>query len=808
MATILTFIALSFITTWEPFIANAKIFIVLMKHDPFSSTKSKNFEDIDSYKERMRRHHDLLLGSLLERSVYTKIYSYTQLINGFAIHLTSDEDLDILQNAEGVRAIYEDVKMKKMTTHTPDFLGLPAGVWPKLGGPTASGAGVVIGMIDTGINPSHPSFLAQASNGVGRDIVVKSGKFKGKCVTGDRFPGTACNNKIVGAQYFARSATAAGEFNASRDYASPFDADGHGSHTASTAAGNHNVPVIVNHFNYGYASGMAPGAGIAVYKAMYSFGGFMSDVVAAVDQAVEDGVDILSLSVGPASVPSGPSAFLNVLEMQLLFATRAGVLVVQAAGNGGPSSTSILSFSPWITSVAASTTDRRYNTSIVLGNGQSFSGSGLSPPTLSGVHFPLAAASDVCKENTTSALLTVESCQETEPFVRTLVHGKIVICTYTFDFESEAASIATVADTIQKVGAAGFVLAMDPDIGSEKIKGARMTLSIPGLILNNMEASMALREYYNSNTLRSRSGRAISFRATARILDGRQASYTKQDPVVASYSSRGPDVNNALLDTADVLKPNIMAPGSSIWASWSPISEGDQYIKGENFALLSGTSMATPHIAGIAALIKEKHPGWSPAAITSAMMTTADITGHSNTPILAQQTNQLSPATPFDFGAGLVNPSRAIDPGLVFKASFKHYVLFLCSVPGVDEMSVRRAVGVGCPNKKKAWCSDLNTPSVTISNLVGSRKVIRRVTNVGGVDENYQVIVQEPLGVSVSITPQVFKIIANASRHIILVLNATQTTNTYSFGEIVLQGNQNHKVRMPLSVFVSSTLHS
>ncbi|XP_049415490.1 subtilisin-like protease SBT2.5 [Solanum stenotomum] len=809
MATILTFIALSFMTTWVPLLANAKIFIVLMKDDPFVSTKSKNFEDIDIYKERMRRQHDVLLGSLLEKSVYTKLYSYTHLINGFAIHLTSDEALDILKNVEGVRAIYEDVKMKKLTTHTPDFLGLPAGVWPKLGGPTTSGAGVVIGMIDTGINPFHPSFLAQASNGAGRGTIVKSGKFKGKCVTGDRFPETACNSKIVGAQYFARAATAAGEFNASRDYASPFDADGHGSHTASTAAGNHQVPVIVNHFNYGYASGMAPGAGIAVYKAMYSFGGFMSDVVAAVDQAVEDGVDILSLSVGPASVPTGPSAFLNVLEMQLLFATRAGVLVVQAAGNGGPSSTSILSFSPWITSVAASTTDRRYNNSIVLGNGQSFSGSGLSPPTLSEVRFPLAAASDVCKGNTSSALLTVESCQETEPFIRTLVQGKIVICTYTFDFESEAASIATVADTIQKVGAAGFVLTMDPDISSEKIKGATMTLSVPGLILNSMEASTALREYYNSNTLRSRSGRAISFRATAKILDGRQASYNSQDPVVASYSSRGPDVNNALLDTADVLKPNIMAPGSSIWASWSPNSEGDQYIKGQNFALLSGTSMATPHIAGIAALIKQKHPGWSPAAITSAMMTAADVTnGYSSTPILAQQTNQLTPATPFDFGAGLVNPSRAIDPGLIFKATFKHYVLFLCSVPGVDEMSVRRAVGVGCPSKKKAWCSDLNTPSVTISNLVGSRNVIRRVTNVAGVDETYQVIVQEPLGVSVSVRPRVFNIIAKASKHITFVLNATQTTNTYSFGEIVFQGNQNHTVRVPLAVFVSSTLHS
>lgn len=92
--------------------------------------------------------------------------------------------------------------------------------------------------------------------------------------------------------------------------------------------------------------------------------------------------------------------------------------------------------------------------------------------------------------------------------------------------------------------------------------------------------AQALWEYYNSNTIRSRSGRALGFRATARISDGRQAVYTQQAPVVASYSSRGPDVNNALLETADVLKPNIMAPGSLIWAAWSPDSRGDEYIKG------------------------------------------------------------------------------------------------------------------------------------------------------------------------------------------------------------------------------------
>lgn len=215
--------------------------------------------------------------------------------------------------------------------------------------------------------------------------------------------------------------------------------------------------------------------------------------------------------------------------------------------------------------------------------------------------------------------------------------------------------------------------------------------------------------------------------------------------------------------------------------------------------------MATPHIAGIAALIKQKHPDWSPSAITSAMMTTADVTYRNGSPILAQDTNQLSPATPFDFGAGFVNPSSAMDPGLVFDTFFKDYVQFLCSVPGVDEMSVKQAVGAECPTKK-TWCSDLNTASVTISHLVGTRKVIRKVRNVGNAEEKYRVTIREPSGVEITVSPQVFKISINASRHITLSLSATRASNAYTFGEMVLQGNRKHVVRVPISVYVGSSI--
>ncbi|XP_051144854.1 subtilisin-like protease SBT2.5 [Andrographis paniculata] len=803
MIFVVIIVLISSIHQWM-FAVHGKVFMVLMEDDPVVMTPLRGDEDVTLYKDWIRREHEAFLQSLNQEGAYVKLYSYTHLLNGFAVDIKGDDMLHSLRHAEGVQSIQEDVKIEKFTTHTPDFLGIPEGAWPSLGGSNVAGDGVVIGLIDTGINPAHPSFTTKAPPASSRSTFAQNGKFKGRCATGDRFPSSACNGKIVGAQYFARAAIAAEEFNSSRDYASPFDADGHGSHTASIAAGNYHVPVFTNNFNYGYASGMAPGARIAVYKALYPFGGYMSDVVAAVDQAVEDGVDILSLSIGPSSVPSGLSAFLNILELELLFATKAGVLVVQAVGNGGPSSSSILSFSPWITSVAASITDRKYSTYVTLGNGQHLIGNGLSPPTAGEVFFPIAAAADVSHQNITAGL--VESCQSANSFIHSLVRGKLIICTYTFDFESEAASISKVAAVIQRIGAAGFILTMDPDIGSEQIKGATVTLRVPGIILNNLESSSALWEYYNSNTVRSRSGRAVGFRAKARILDGRRATYTGQAPIVALYSSRGPDVNNALLEAADVLKPNVMAPGSSIWAAWSPNSEGDEYIKGQSFALLSGTSMATPHVAGVAALIKQKYPDWTPAAITSAIMTTADVIDHSDSPILAQRKNKLSPATPFDFGAGSINPSKALDPGLVFNAHFHNYIEFLCAVPGVDDMSIRRAVGVGCRENRKEWCSDLNTASITISNLVGSRKVVRRVTNVGLFDEKYRVVLREPVGVSISVMPAAFKISASASRHVTLVLKATQRTNAYTFGEMVFEGNKGHVVRVPIAVFVSSSL--
>nr|CAB3485293.1 unnamed protein product [Digitaria exilis] len=699
--------------------------------------------------------------------------------------------------------------MVKTSTHTPNYIGA-SGVWPLLGGSEHAGDGVVIGMIDTGIDPKNPSFV---SSNMSSQAKSPPAGFKGICRAGNRFPADSCNGKIVGARWFARAAQESGEFNATIHYASPYDSDGHGSHTASIAAGNFHTPVMSRGYNFGYASGMAPGARLAIYKAAYPFGGYMSDVIAAVDQAVEDGVDVISLSMAPSSVSPGPASFLNLLEVQLLLATKAGVSVVQAVGNAGPDENTVVSFSPWILSVAASTTDRKYRKSIIIGNGKSFSCGALSAPTQGEIMYPLALADDVMVVNSTDD--GYNKCGDPKIFIKALVQGKVIICTFDSSDYYDDVDLDSIIDTIQTIGAAGVIItdrsAHDVDIEFEPT----FPTTVPSAIVLKGSDMRALMRYYNNNTVRDEVGNVVSFGATARILEGRHATYTGEAPVVADYSSRGPDVENSQLQPAEVLKPNVMAPGHLIWGAWSPTSDAMPEIRGESYALLSGTSMAAPHVAGVAALIKQRHPTWSPAMVMSAIMTSADASDRSGRPLMARGSEgSLDPATPFDMGAGAVNAARAMDPGLVFDAGYRDYLRFLCSVPGVDDAAVLRAVGAPCPlpparagaGAAARWCSDLNSASVTVASLVGSRRVERRVTSVGAENETYVAYVRAPEGVAVRVWPAEFAIAPGATRTLRIVLNATAPGSAFSFGEVVLRGDRKHRVRIPLAVYPTSKL--
>ncbi|XP_058080521.1 subtilisin-like protease SBT2.4 [Magnolia sinica] len=793
--------------TWACLAEDRVIYLVLMEGDPVAFHQGvrplEHGKRCKAYAKRLVESHDKVLESNLEVGSFKKLYSYTHIVNGFAVHATPSQ-VNKLKSAQGVSLIEKDRGAKLMTTYTPRYLGLtgPTGMWTQEGGEENAGDGIVIGIIDTGIDPTHLSFAYDPLNPFQAGLPQFSG---GVCEAGPHFPSTSCNGKIVSAKYFAAGAAASMPLNASKDFLSPFDAVGHGSHVASTAAGNSRVPVIVDDFMYGWASGMAPRARIAVYKPIYPDVGTLADVVSAIDQAVKDGVDIITLSIGPDEPPEDTLTFLNVFDIFLLFARRAGIFVVQAAGNKGPAASSIVSYSPWAMGVGSSTTDRSFTTELVLGDGRKISGIGLSGPTFGEgfLQFRLVLAKDAVIVNGSfpPSPPYIEECQNPEALDPRLVQGSVVICSFSEGFLNGTSTLSAIFDTAKALGFMGFVFIANPMYGD--FIAHPIPFSLPGIMIPKIANVQVLLEYYNSQTYRDERGAAARFNGRASIKEGRVASFSEQAPIVSRFSSRGPDIIDNNLNLADVLKPDILAPGDLIWAAWSPTSVADPILSGYRFALLSGTSMATPHVAGIAALIKQSHPSWTPSMIASAISTTASTFDNRGEPIMAEGSNltQLYPSTPHDHGAGLINPSRALDPGLVFSSGFEDYISFLCSLPNMDPATVRTTTGKTCDFPIPNQPADLNLPSITISALTGSQTTKRAVTNVASKPETYLCSILQPGGVEVTVNPPWFIIAPAETQDLEIKLNVTQAADGFSFGKIVLTGSLDHIVRIPLSVF-------
>ncbi|KAK6794001.1 hypothetical protein RDI58_007454 [Solanum bulbocastanum] len=769
-------------------------------------------ETSKAYANELTKSHDEFLQSYMERGSYDKIYSFKHIINGVAVHTTPSQDtysskckIEKLKNAPRVKLLEEDRRVKQMTTYTPQFLGIPA-VWTQEGGDKNAGEGIVIGFIDSGINPDHPSF---AYNPTTNNSLTDS--FSGACEEGPLFPQTSCNGKIVSARFFSAGAQTSTTLNDSMDILSPFDAVGHGSHVASTAAGNFGVPVVVNGLYYGRASGMAPRARIAVYKAIYPSIGTLSDVLAAIDQAVLDGVDILTLSVGPEEPPEDKLTFLSLFEIFMLAAHKAGTLVVQAAGNEGPSPYSVISYSPWAVGVASCDTDRTYPATLILGNGLKIAGVGLSGATVGDglmiQYNKLVLAKDAIKINTTLTRIAInnaEECQYPEAFDPLVVQDCVVICTFSAGFYNGTSTLTAIIQTASVLRFKAFVFVANPPYGD--FIAEPIPFATPAIMIPATTDTQNILQYYEKETVRDTNGLVVRYGGRAAISEGRNASYKGRAPIVSRFSSRGPDYIDQSKNPTDVLKPDILAPGHQIWAAWSPMSVLDPILSGHNFALMSGTSMATPHIAGVAAMIKQYNPSWTPSMIASAISTTASTYDNLGEPIMAHGFDlyTLHTSAPFGFGAGLVNPSGALHPGLVFSAGYEDYISFLCSLPNIDSTIVKTATGGICGQLFENP-SDLNLPSITITSLNGSRIVHRTVRNVESKAETYLSAVLPPKGVAVDIEPSWFIIAPQGTQDLHITFNVTQALDDFTFGEIVLTGSLNHVVKMPLSIFPIST---
>lgn len=685
------------------------------------------------YRSHLTEVHD---ASLQAVGGGEKLYDYWVSFDGFAAKLTGHQAA-LLEARDDVVNVWQDAARFPETDNTPDFLGLtddPGGLHTQ----GVKGEDVIVGVIDTGIWPEHPSFSDQTDFS---DAPGQSGKrnlaydappsdWRGTCVSGEQFSQDDCNNKLIGAKFYRLGAGAATVIP--DEYLSPRDRDGHGTHTASTAAGNEGVSANILGSDLGTMSGIAPRARVAAYKVCWNNAGcFLSDIVSSIDDAVADGVDVINYSIG-----GGPS-LLGPDDVAYLFAADAGVHVATSAGNSGPGAGTVggPASVPWVTAVGASTHDRTFEGSVELGTGAEFFGASITGGT---DVLPLVDSADAGSELCIPGELDAAA-----------VSGNIVLC-----LRGDIARVDK-SRAVAEAGGAGMVLYNADDAQSEVTDNH----FVPSVHINNTDG-LAIKAYID--------GAGAS--ATAQISGGEKV--TIEAPWMAAFSSRGPNVV-----AEDIIKPDVTAPGVNVLAGNTPnpfFGAPEQL-----FQAISGTSMSSPHVAGVYALLKEVQPDWTPAMSKSAIMTT----GYQD----VMKEDGSTPADPFDIGGGHIAPNSAANPGLVYDAGFSDYVDFLCgngnlACPGIDP-------------------SNLNLASIGIGELAGFQTITRTVTSVTPGTANYNVSVDAPAGVDVTVSPTSITLDEgeSADYEVTFTTQSDATLDEWAFGSLTWSDGD-HSVRSPVAV--------
>ncbi|XP_047943111.1 subtilisin-like protease 4 [Salvia hispanica] len=434
------------------------------------------------------------------------VYSYRHVFKGFAARLSPNHVKD-MEKKKGFISARPQKPMSLHTTHSPSFLGLNqnTGFWKH----SNYGKGVIVGVLDTGVLPEHPSFSDKGMS-------PPPARWKGKC----QFNHTTCNKKIIGARYFS-----------AKDQ-SPIDDDGHGTHTASTAAGNFVEGANVFGSANGTAAGVAPHAHLSIYKVCCAEG----DILAGLDAAVEDGVDVLSLSL---SLDSG-GLYEDAIAIGAFSAMEKGIFVSCSAGNGGPGLTSVLNGAPWILTVGASTIDRKVGARAMLGNNQQFDGqSAFQPRNVPKKHFPLVYAGMLNASDEYALNCFNDSLSQSD------IRGKIVVC----ECEYGILTPVEMGEAVKSGGGAGMIVLNSKAYANTTFSEAHV---LPATHLNYANG-LKIKAYINS----TRNPTAIiSFHGTL-IGNDHHA------PAVAGFSSRGPNY-----PSPGILKPDILGPGVNILAAW------------------------------------------------------------------------------------------------------------------------------------------------------------------------------------------------------------------------------------------------
>jgi len=705
----------------------------------------KNSAAIQTYAEQLRAQQDAILTRAAPDA--EKIYSYRFGLNGFAAKMTAAQ-AHKLENIPEVLRVWEDEVRPLATNFSPGFLELFNNERGLRGPEGLDGDGVIIGFIDSGVYPEHPALAdtkeadrPSACQGtwaevtfLGRWLCHRYEKrddelvfdppenWNGICQTGEKFEETSCNNKLIGARWFIAGAESSGPID-SGEIRSPRDVDGHGTHTMTTAAGNRVKASIFGTF-IGNIEGIAPHARVAVYKACWLRPGDVrascntSDLANAIDSAVADGVDIINYSVG--------SSMLRIAapdDVALMNATKAGVLAVVAAGNEGPNLGTIGSPAggPWAITVAASSRDgdtsieaMQINEPPSIAGKYAVKEANFTPPLRDRdpIEAPLILADD--DDDAGGNGTTADAC---EPLVNDIrMSGNIAFierggCNFDIKIQN--------AEDAGAIAAVVYSIAGDPIV----MNGNASLVDIPALMIGQADGNLIVAEFDAGNAV------------TAVLDKGFLLTQPETGNVMATFSARGPG------PVHDLVKPDVSAPGVNILAGFTP--DATNSMPDEEYAYLSGTSMSTPHVAGVAALLLQAHPDWGPSAIKSAMMTSA------RQDLVAS--DGVSVANPFDYGAGHIVPNDSLNPGLIYDVSDDEFDAFACGTdsPGVSEGRCDELENAGV----SFAAQDLNQPSIGLARLANTETISRRVTNVSDESQTFVASVTAPPGIQVAVTP-------------------------------------------------------
>ncbi len=761
------------------------IYIVQMKGDPvvayegdirgYKATKPGKGKKINPNSAHVKKyvaHLEELQDQVIHSAGGSKVYSYRYAFNGFAAWMTA-ADAEALKGRDDVVNVWKDEILQLQTNGSPHYIGITEGGQAWSNGLT--GENVVIGVVDTGVWPEHPSFADVPTPKKGnKGPAIPYGPLDSFSPSGCDFGNTdansgddafACNNKLLAARCYNLGFSTAldpanpcggnGFFTGSFEFQSGRDYNGHGSHTASTAGGNNGVPAFIGGEFQGLISGIAPRARIATYKVCWDGpdpndpnddGCASSDSAAAIDQAVADGVDVINFSIGGSG-----TNFNGADDIAFLFAAGAGVFVATSNGNTGPNPGTVGTPSgvPWITAVGATQDDGVFYDVVTVN----------APGSVAGPYVAVEGASPVSLADTGAITADVElasnlyACDPITP----MTPGNIAlvsrgVCSFTTKYNNAATAGAS-AIIVFNQGTPGR---FDP-----------IVMSAPGTTIPGVMIS-----YSDGVILAGETGVNATMDPDAQV---------SAENRVAEFSSRGP--NNG---APDIIKPDVSAPGVAILAAGAGTDE---------FMSINGTSMASPHVAGSFALLKQAHPDWSAAIARSALMTTG------RQGLLKSFGTDL--ANPFDIGAGEILPSDAQDPGLAYDAGLFDYAAFSCgnNVQIFSDGSCAFLAGLGYSFDG----SDLNLPSIGIGSLAGSQTITRTVTAVYNNNGNktFHVYVDAPPGIDVSVSPSTIKLRKgnSASYEVTFTANSGAVLNEWTFGSLTWTDTGGiYSVRSPIAV--------